>query len=123
MKVIAVDPNPEELIRLSAKIRMITPQGSSVECFCDPLFAHQYSFYNKCDVLFAAAHMSRMTGLELAKNMRSRCPDTRIFILWSDDTFRQEALELGADGYLLTPPTADALRRAMEDAEKQTEWE
>lgn len=121
MKIIAVDPDPAELLRLSAKLRMITPPGSSVECFGDPLYAYQYSFYHDVDALFAVARMSRMTGLELAENIRSRFPQARIFLLWRDDTFRQVALQSGADGYLLTPPSVDTLRKAMEDAERQDE--
>ena len=88
-----------------------------MECFCDPLFAYQYSFHHEVDALFAVAQMGRLTGLELAERIRSRFPAARIFILWRDDTFRQEALRLGADEYLLMPVTADALRSAMEAAE------
>ena len=109
-------------MQLSAKLRKITPPGSSVECFCDPLFAHQYSFYHKIDALFATAQMCRLSGIELAENMRTRHPDLRIFILWSDDAFRRDAEKLGADAYLITPITADSLKKAMDDAESQNFW-
>lgn len=118
MKIIAVDPNPEKLMRLSAEIRKSTPPGSSVECFCDPLYAYQYSFYHPVDALYAVARMGRLTGLELAENMRSRYPALRVFILWHNDAFRQEAEQLEVDGYLITPVTADALKKTMEDAEQ-----
>lgn len=117
MKIIAVDPNPEKLMRLSAEIRKSTPPGSSVECFCDPLYAHQYSFYHPVDALYTVAQMGRLTGLELAENMRSRYPALRVFILWHNDAFRQEAEQLEVDGYLITPVTADALKKTREDAE------
>ena len=97
MKIIAVDPNPEKLMRLSAEIRKSTPPGSSVECFCDPLYAYQYSFYHPVDALYAVARMGRLTGLELAENMRSRYPALRVFILWHNDAFRQEAEQLEVD--------------------------
>lgn len=119
MKIIAVDPDPGALMRLSAEIRRSTPPGASVECFCDPLYAHQYSFYHPVDVLYAAARMGRLTGLELAKKMRARYPGLRVFILWPNDEFRQEAQRLEADGYLITPVTADTLKKAMEDAEQR----
>lgn len=118
MKIIAVDPNPEKLMRLSAEIRKSTPPGSSVECFCDPLYAYQYSFYHPVDALYAVARMGRLTGLELAENMRSRYPALRVFILWHNDAFRQEAEQLEVDGYFITPVTADALKKTMEDAEQ-----
>lgn len=111
MKIIAVDPDPEKLMCLSAEIRKSTPPGSSVECFCDPLYAHQYSFYHPVDALYAVARMGPLTGLELAENMRSRYPALRVFILWHNGEFRQEAEQLGADGYLITPVTADALKK------------
>lgn len=121
MKIIAVDPNPKELMQLSAKIRRITPPGSSVECFCDPLYAHQYSFYHQIDTLYAVAQMSRLSGLELAENMRKRYPNLRIFILWPDDTFRREAEKLGADGYLFAPVTIETLKKATADAAEQSD--
>lgn len=121
MKIIAVDPDPGKLMRLSAEIRRSTPPGSSVECFCDPLYAHQYSFYHPVDALYTVARMGRLTGLELAENMRARYPGLRVFILWPNDEFRQAAERLEADGYLITPVTADALKRAMEDAEQRSD--
>lgn len=119
IKIVAVDQDPEELIRLSVKLRRITPPGTSVECFCDPLYAYQYAFHHGIDVFFAVAQMGRLTGLELAERMRARFPAARIFILWRDDAFRQEAMQRGADGYLLTPVSAETLREAMEDAREQ----
>lgn len=119
MKIIAVDPDPTTLMRLSAQLRTITPPGSSVECFCDPLFAHQYSFYHKADALFAVAQMARLSGLELAKTMRERYPTLHTFLLWPNDDYRQAAALLNADGYLITPLTTDALQQAMEDADDQ----
>ena len=62
--------------------------------------------------------MGRLTGLELAENMRSRYPALRVFILWHNDAFRQEAEQLEVDGYLITPVTADALKKTMEYAEQ-----
>ena len=62
--------------------------------------------------------MGHLTGLELAENMRSRYPALRVFILWHNDAFRQEAEQLEVDGYLITPVTADALKKTMEDAEQ-----
>ena len=120
MKIIAVDPNPEKLMRLSAEIRKSTPPGSSVECFCDPLYAHQYSFYHPVDAqnVSKANFLCPLTGLELAENMRSRYPALRVFILWHNDAFRQEAEQLEVDGYLITPVTADALKKTREDAEQ-----
>ena len=44
--------------------------------------------------------MGHLTGLELAENMRSRYPALRVFILWHNDAFQQEAEQLEVDGYL-----------------------
>lgn len=117
IKIVAVDQQPEELIRLSVKLRRITPPGTSVECFSDPLYAYQYAFHHGIDAFFVVAQMGRMTGLELTERMRGLFPAARIFVLWRDEAFRQEALQRGADGYLVTPVSEETLRQAMEDAE------
>lgn len=122
MKIIAVYPIPEDLIHLSLEIRRITPPGTSVECFCDPLYALQYAFHHAIDALYTAAHMSRLPGLDLAQILQARYPEIHVYILWQDDTFRRAAQRIRADGYLLTPVTADALRRAEEEAEERRDF-
>ena len=121
LKVIAVDPDPDDLVRLSESIRRIMPPGTSVECFRDPLFAHQYACLNPVDALYALAEMKHMTGFEIARFLRGKYPQLLVYLLWHNDDYRRDAQRLGADGYIVKPVTPGALRLAKELAE-QDDW-
>ena len=122
LKVIAVDPNSEDLLRLSESIRRITPPGTSVECFRDPLFAHQYACLNPVDALYALAEMNHMNGFEIARFLRGKYPQIEVYLLWQNDDYQRDAQRLGADGYIVKPVTPEALRLAREQAEKSGDW-
>ena len=119
MKVMAVDTDPVELIRLSESIRKTTPPGTSVECFRDPLFALQYAYDNQrqVDILYTVAQMQRLSGFDLARQMSKTSPELRVCLLWDNDEFREDAQRLGADGYIIKPPTMEALQKAHDEAE------
>lgn len=67
--------------------------------------------------------MGHLTGLELAENMRSRYPALRVFILWHNDAFRQEAEQLEVDGYLdiKVTQTVDGTENAITTTENMME--
>lgn len=115
MKIVAVDPEPRELMRLSECIRAITPPGTSVECFCDSLFARQYAFHNPVDRLYALAHMNRLDGIELIEKIRKEQPAMQTYILWEDEKFRDAAMKAGASGYIVKPVTSDKLLDAEDE--------
>lgn len=119
MKVMAVDPNPVELIRLSESIRKTTPPGTSVECFHDPFFAYQYALKNpnQTDALYTVAQMPRLSGFDLTRQMRKANPELHVWLLWDNDEYREDAKRLGVDGYIIRPATIEALKKAQDEAD------
>lgn len=67
------------------------------------------------DVLITDVKMPFMDGLELARIVRERMPDTKIIILSGHDEFEyaQAAIKLGVTEYLLKPVTVQDLHRAL----------
>lgn len=114
MKIVAVAPEPRELMQLSLCIRQITPPGTSVESFCDPLFARQYVFHNPVDRVYALADMNRMDGIELLQIVKKEQPAAQGYILWKDEAFLDASRSAGADGYIVMPVTTDKLLDAEE---------
>lgn len=70
------------------------------------------------DVLIADMMMPGLTGLELAKQVSSLHPRTRVIILsmHADEHYVLEALRSGAIGYLLKEDSADELIAAVREA-------
>ncbi|MEA2468985.1 MAG: hypothetical protein QOJ57_3111 [Thermoleophilaceae bacterium] len=55
------------------------------------------------DVAILDVSMPRMTGLQAAREIRARCPDTRVLLLsmHDDERYVFDALKAGASGYVL----------------------
>jgi DNA-binding LytR/AlgR family response regulator len=98
-----------ELVRLSESIRKTTPPGTSVECFRDPLYVYQYMGSNHADVLYAVANMQRLSGFDIARQLRKQSPNLRVFFIWTDDGYKADAFRMGAEGYLIKPVTPEKL--------------
>ncbi|MDD2957654.1 MAG: response regulator [Lachnospiraceae bacterium] len=71
---------------------------------------------NPADILFTDVKMPQMTGLELAKIVNERYPETKIVIFsaYGEFDYAKQALEANAVNYLLKPIEIDEFRRVME---------
>ena len=111
MKVVAVDPDPAELLQLTDSIRKVY-SDVSVESFKDPLLAVKYVFGNPVDAVYTVTGMKRMSGFELAKLMRGIRPDLRLHFIAGSETERIDAMRMMAESCILRPVSAEALRSA-----------
>ncbi|RXZ84815.1 DNA-binding response regulator [Paenibacillaceae bacterium] len=70
---------------------------------------------NTFELVIMDIRMPEMNGLEAARRIRERCPDSKILMLttFNDDQYALEALKLGANGYLLKDAEPEALIRSI----------
>jgi two-component system, NarL family, response regulator DevR len=70
----------------------------------------------KPDLVLLDIRMPDGNGFDACQEIQKQCPDTRVLILTSfaDDQIVLNALDAGADGYLLKEIDSDALSRAIE---------
>jgi len=75
--------------------------------------------YCRPHVILMDITMTRMSGLEATRRVKELCPEIKVLILTMhrSPAYLQEALEAGADGYLLKEDTdaelIEAIRRVM----------
>lgn len=69
------------------------------------------------DVLVIDAAMPGLNGLEAAKQVKLRTPDTKVLVLsmYANEGYVLQALRNGADGYVLKDETASVLVQAVHD--------
>jgi YesN/AraC family two-component response regulator len=69
-----------------------------------------------CDLLVTDIKMPGMSGLELARRVRTEYPDVRIVLMtgFAIEHSRQEAAKLGVDGYLRKPFKARELTELLD---------
>lgn len=102
LKIVAVDPDPKELLLLADGIRM-SGGNVSVESFGDPLAAVKFIYSNHVDAVYTVSRMNRMNGLQLASLLHSRFPDM-LFSFVVDGTADCTAeLRALADGFIFRP--------------------
>lgn len=105
MKVLIVDDEPLELENLEKMIHDIdTYQVIKAE---NGLEAIDYLNTNEIDLVLLDIKMPGMNGLEVLREIHLKWPNTIVSIISAFDDFKyaQQAIELGAIGYLLKPFT------------------
>lgn len=72
------------------------------------------------DLAFVDIRMPLMDGLTAIEQLTKLCPHTQFIILsgYSDFSYAQKALQLGARDYLLKPPSLEDIRKIFVQAEK-----
>ena len=72
------------------------------------------------DVVVMDVAMPQLNGLEATRQIRKAVPDTKVLILsaHSDDAYVEQAIALGAAGYLLKQTSAHVLSEAIREVHK-----
>lgn len=68
------------------------------------------------DIIVTDIQMPGMDGLEMSRQIRERLPDVRIVVLtgYDDFSFAREAIQFGANNYVLKPVEEKEMRTALE---------
>ena len=77
------------------------------------------------DVLITDIRMPFMDGLSLSKLVLKEFPDIRIIIIsgYDDFEYARQAVEIGAEQYLLKPITKAALVKVLDETREKIEQE
>lgn len=115
MKIIVVDDEELALKYLKKKIKKIKPE-SEIIAFCNPNEAYQYMKNNNVHIAFLDIEMYGISGIELAKKLKELHKDICIIFVTGFSQYAVEAFEIHASGYLLKPPTEEAIKRELDFA-------
>jgi len=113
MRAIIVDDEAlmvKKFLRLSAGIPDLLVAGQ----FHAPEDALEYAQTHPIELAFLDVDMPRMSGIELAKNLRRIRPDMLIVFLSAYDEYIWDSNQIGGDYYVLKPYTRETLEMVME---------
>ena len=117
------DPRRVLVVDDSAVVRTVMQQeleleGMVVHTAEDGLSALEMLERNAYDLMLVDIEMPRMNGFELLRQWQAtpeeRRPATIVMTSESGEAYRQQAMELGADGYMIRPYDLSALRRMID---------
>ena len=114
MKLLLVDDDNLALEQLKDSCIHAFP-GNQILAFSDPMDALKESVNGRIDIAFLDIHMPRMTGLQLARSLKSRDPETKVIFVTAYPQHALDAYSVRASGYLLKPVDEELIKAEVAD--------
>lgn len=115
MRVIYVDDEQPALDTFRAKTKgLLEPE--SLRFFLDSEEALRYAGENRVDVAFLDIEMPGMDGIELARELKKKDCNIRIFFMTAFGQYALDAFGVKALGYIMKPYTSEEIKEALETA-------
>ena len=115
MKAICVD-DEELILQRTASLVKKTNMFDAVEAFNEPSEAIAYCDCTPVELALLDIDMPQMGGLELAENLKRKCPGIKIIFLTGYSEYAIDAYAMHATGYLLKPIGYEKLLSELEYA-------
>lgn len=115
MNVICVDDEELVLMRTVSLVKK-TGKFDNVESFTDAIEALESLDDYEADLALLDIDMPGMRGLDLASNMKKKCPGIKVIFLTGYSEYAVDAYAMHATGYLLKPISYDRLLSEIEFA-------
>lgn len=114
MKIMCVDDEALMLQMLEMAVREAKPDAE-VLAFDEPEDLLDEAKKSGCDIAFLDIHMGGMTGVELAKELKSVNPKMNIIFVTGFSEYTGDAMQLHASGYIMKPVTKEAVEAELAD--------
>ncbi len=114
MRILCVDDEPLMLQMLEAAVTEAKPEAD-INVFEYPEDLLEDAKQNGCDIAFLDIHMSGMTGVELAKEIKAVNPKMNIIFVTGFSEYAGDAMKLHASGYIMKPVTTEAVKSELDD--------
>ena len=114
MKVILVDDEQLNLVRLQNEAKKALPEGSEIFVYNNPLEALKESKNQQIDIAFLDIEMPGLNGIQLAKELKKINPTINVIFVTAYDSYALDAYKIHASGYLSKPVKAQKIAEELE---------
>jgi len=114
MKVILVDDEQLNLVRLQNEAKKALPEGSEIFAYNNPLEALKESKKQQIDIAFLDIEMPGLNGIQLAKELKKINPTINVIFVTAYDSYALDAYKIHASGYLSKPVKAQKIAEELE---------
>ncbi len=122
MKIIAVDDEKIALDHITGILKRLEPDAEIIGCRRGEA-ALEAMEDGDVQIAFLDIELRDMNGIELARQMKMKCPQINILFTTGYGDYAGEAFDLHASGYILKPLTDEKVKREMEDLRHPIETE
>ena len=117
MKILLVDDEELQLIRLENACKGVLPDGEYMS-FTNPLKAVEEAKTTKFDLAFLDIEMPGLNGIQLAKKLKSKNPLIKIIFVTAYENYALDAYKLHASGYVTKPVNQSKIKEEVDELEK-----
>ena len=103
MKVLLVDDEELQLIRITNAAKKALPEDSEFYTYTNPVLAYEENLNNKFDIAFLDIEMPQINGIQLAKKLKKVNPLVNVIFVTAYDEYALEAYRIHASGYITKP--------------------
>ena len=114
MKILLVDDEELQLIRLKKSVHDVLPEAE-VFCFTNPIKGYEEIKDISIDIAFLDIEMPGLNGIQLAKKLKELNPTINIIFVTAYDNYGLEAMRLHASGYVSKPVNADKIKKEIDN--------
>lgn len=114
MKVLLVDDEELQLIRLQAAAKKALPEDTEYFCYTNPVKAYEENVENKIDIAFLDVEMPGIDGIQLAKKLKAHNPLINIIFVTAYSYYAIDAYRIHASGYITKPVNEKKIREELE---------
>lgn len=115
MNVIYVDDEQPALETFRSKAKGF-PKIENLHLFLDCEEALEFAGKNRIDIAFLDIEMPDMGGIKLARELKQKDCNIRIFFMTAFEQYALDAFGVKALGYIMKPYTKEEIREALETA-------
>ena len=123
MKVVLVDDEELQLIRLEKIVKKVLAEDTEYYCYTNPQKAYEDNLDRKIDIAFLDIEMPLIDGVELAKKIKKNNPLVNIIFVTAYDNYALDAYNIHASGYVIKPVTEAKVKTEIDGLRYQVELE
>ena len=114
MRVILVDDEELQLIRLKDVCQKALPQGTEILSYSNPVQALEENKEQNVDIAFLDIEMPVLSGVQLAKKLKTINPKINIIFVTAYIDYALEAYNMHASGYVTKPVSEEKIKEEIE---------
>lgn len=114
MKIMLVDDEELQLLRLENAARKVLPPDCEFLCYTNPVKAFEENAENKIDIAFLDIETPVINGIQLAKKLKKVNPLVNIIFVTAYDTYALDAYKLHASGYITKPVNESKIKEELD---------
>ena len=114
MKILLVDDEQLQLLRLQKEVKKVFPEEEEILSYLNPLQALKENKNANIDIAFLDIEMPGMNGIEIAKALKKINPLVNIIFVTAYDSYALDAYKIHASGYLSKPVSASKIKEEID---------